>query len=521
MGIARKLQHLSLSPATWSVERLKKFFEFFARYGGTGILLDYKTAFPYTGTLKNLRAGNAYTEQEIGELCAHAEKLGLEIIPKGISFSHAEAILKCPEFADLADGKALNLAREESVELLLESSRQLIQLHPGCRMVHLGGDEIFQFTLAPESYAFASVHGKSALYVDFLNRFAERAGKWNLSFGIWSDMLIRYPEAIDSLNRNYTIFYWDYWGFGERCPFLSIGGGCSDILLLDRKALPRDLGKILRNSNVRNAEEIPYGLLERYQPYWELPSDRRSVRSFPYIRYFRDHGFRVISSCLTYPEKGSVLSNFAEKLDHVRSFARRSLEDGAEGMLSCYWSPFWPDLELMEPAIRIYLELCEQPDRSDRQLLDSCVPDGWTRNAFELYLRTANDFEFNDFLSIEWTRADYRKQIDWLRRAGLAGEELQRCRDTIRIGKAFLTEHPENDLFHATVEELLFRAELEENALAGNPPPPDAMKKLERYEADCRERHQTASRPVDAAERETLRFQALRDYLAAFGENRD
>ena len=109
--------------------------------------------------------------------------------------------------------------------------------------------------------------------------------------------------------------------------------------------------------------------------------------------------------------------------------------------------------------------------------------------------------------------------IDWLRRAGLADEELQRCRDTIRIGKAFLTEHPENDLFHATVEELLFRAELEENALAGNPPPPDAMKKLERYEADCRERHQTASRPVDAAERETLRFQALRDYLAAFGEN--
>ena len=63
------------------------------------------------------------------------------------------------------------------------------------------------------------------------------------------------------------------------------------------------------------------------------------------------------------------------------------------------------------------------------------------------------------------------------------------------------------------------RRELEENALAGNPPPPDAMKKLERYEADCRERHQTASRPVDAAERETLRFQALRDYLAAFGEN--
>ena len=513
----RKLQHVSLAPAGWPVERLKSLFDFFARNGGDGILLDYNDAFPYSGTLNSIRAVNAYSEKEIRELCAHAEKRGLELLPKGVSFSHSGPILNCPEFAHLADGKALNLALEESVELLAESTRQLATLHPGSRMIHLGGDEIFRFALAPESHAFAHRHGKSGLYVEFLNRFAERMKGCGLSFGIWSDMLIRYPEAIDSLNRDYTIFYWDYWSFGERCPILSLGGGCSDLVVLDRDALPRDLGKILRNSGVRPPEEIPCGLAERYSRYWEMSEDRRRAKSFPYIRFFRDHGFPVISSCLTYPEKGSVLSNFAEKLDHVRSFAKRSREDGAEGIMSCYWSPFWPDLQLLEPAIGIFLALSENPEQDNRQILERCVPEGWTRRAFELYLRTANDFEFNDFLSIEWTSADYRKQLDWLRRAGLAEEELARCEETIRTGEAFLAEHPEKDCFRETVEELLFRAELERSALEGRTPPADAMRKLEHFETAFRDRNRTISRPADAAFRERQRFQALRDFLTVSG----
>ena len=521
MGIRQKLQHISLAPATWSVEYLKTFFDFFARRGGTGILLDYKTSFPYSGPLKDLRAENAYTEKEIAELCAHAEKLGLALFPKGVSFSHAEAILRCPQFAFLADGNGLNLARPESVDLLAESSRQLAALHPGCRMIHLGGDEIFPFALAPESHAAALRRGKGGLYADFLNRFAERTRKLSVSFGIWSDMLIRYPEAVDRLNHDYTIFYWDYWSFGDRCPLLSIGGGCPDLMVLEREALPRDLGKILRNSAVREGGEIPCGLAERYASCWELSADRRRARSFPYIRFFREHGFPVISSGLVYPEKGSILSNFSEKLEHIRWFAKRSMEDGADGMMSCYWAPFWPDLKLMEPAVGIYLALSEHPELTDQALLEWCTPEGWSTKAFELYLRTANDFEFNDLLSVEWTPSDYRKQLDWIRRAGLADDEIRRCRESLELGSAFLAEHPGHDCFRETVEELLFRAELERNALENRSPSADAMRELERFEKRLRHRNLFFARPVDSPFRETLRFGALRDFLNSSGEENE
>ena len=520
MGIRQRLQHISLAPTTWSVEYLKSFFDFFACHGGTGILLDYKTSFPYSGPLKCLRAENAYTEEEISELCTHAKKVGLAVIPKGVSFSHAEAILRCPEFAFLADGKGLNLARSESIDLLAESSRQLAALHPGCTMIHLGGDEIFQFALAPESHAVVRRCGKGGLYVDFLNRFAERTKEFSVSFGIWSDMLIRYPEAIDSLNRCYTIFYWDYWSYGDRCPFLSIGGGCSDIIVLERKALPRDLGKILRNSAVREMGEIPCGLADRYASFWELSPDKRRAKSFPYIRFFREHGFPVISSGLVYPEKGSILSNFSEKLDHIRWFAKRSAEDGAEGMMSCCWAPFWPDLKLLEPAIGIYLALCQNPELSDRTLLEMCLPEGWSPKAFELYLQTANDFEFNDVLSIEWTPADYRAQLDWIRRAGLTDDEVVRCRETLELGTAFLAEYPETDCFRETVEELLFRAELEQDILENRSLSPDAMRKLKQFEDQYHQRNRYFARPVDSSVRETFRFGALRDFLIRAEEKR-
>ena len=208
MGIARKLQHLSLSPATWSVERLKKFFEFFARYGGTGILLDYKTAFPYTGTLKNLRAANAYTEQEIGELCAHAEKLGLEIIPKGISFSHAEAILKCPEFADLADGKALTaeiLGELQSYYLRVAGWDTMLHTVNGflCAAVGFALVDIFnrnqRFTFALSPMFMAVVAFCFSMTIGVLWEFFEYAGDQLLHMDMQKDTVV---HAISSVMLN-------------------------------------------------------------------------------------------------------------------------------------------------------------------------------------------------------------------------------------------------------------------------------------------------------------------------------
>lgn len=70
------------------------------------------------------------------------------------------------------------------------------------------------------------------------------------------------------MDKSIVMFYWDYWAMGEESAFLSIGGGCPDIFVLDRSGLPRDLNKMFRNPVIRNAGELPLNHFERYHNYW-------------------------------------------------------------------------------------------------------------------------------------------------------------------------------------------------------------------------------------------------------------
>lgn len=71
--------------------------------GATGLLVEYEDMFPWSGQLRNISAGNAYSQAEVGALVSLARKLQMELIPLVQTFGHLEFVLKLEEFRHLRE----------------------------------------------------------------------------------------------------------------------------------------------------------------------------------------------------------------------------------------------------------------------------------------------------------------------------------------------------------------------------------------------------------------------------------
>ena len=149
--------------------------------------------------------------EDVAAVDAACAELGLDVIPTSHSFTHSSDLLRLPEFKPLDGlGGSLELAGDGTLAAMLRIAGELKAAHPRCRTVHLGGDEIFRYATGPAGNGYVVRHGRSALYVDFVNRLAAGLRDLGLRLAIWSDMLIRYPERVRDLDRSVLVFYWDY-----------------------------------------------------------------------------------------------------------------------------------------------------------------------------------------------------------------------------------------------------------------------------------------------------------------------
>ena len=372
----------------------------------------------------------AYSLEEVRAIDAACEKLGFDVIAASHSFSHSDDILRLPSFSHLRSGGDSMELTGRTVDIMLLVAKELKEAHPRMRFVHLGGDEITTFASSPAENRYAVERGRSALYIDFVNQLAIGLGKLGLRLALWSDMLIRFPEKATELDRSVLIFYWDYWGEGERSPFVSIGGGLSDIFILNRSALRGDLQKLLFSWLAREKCEIPLGHWRRFAPYWELDSEETSARSFPYSEWFRTMGFEHVSCLLPIPEKGSFLPPVAQKLDHMRGFIRRGKSAGGSGWMACSWGDFWPPLVMFRPGLLVALSIAGDLDADGEAIYANAAQrlgSPWTKAALKGWCEAGAHIEFADILDNNWGKLPMAGRLEWLEEAGWLAGDLDRA----------------------------------------------------------------------------------------------
>ncbi|KAL4648077.1 hexosaminidase D isoform X1 [Arapaima gigas] len=225
----KKLVHLDLKGAPPRLEYLQKLIPLFARLGANGLLMEYEDMFPYEGELKILRANShpPYSREEILLIQEAARASGLDVIPLVQTFGHLEFVLKHKQFSELREVSyclgTLNPHRERSLQLVLEMVRQVMDLHPLARYLHIGADEVYLLGQGDESRQWLNVPGQDThgLFLGHVTKVVKNIREsWpNLKLIMWDDMLRGMsPNTLrdSGLVGHVQLMLWDY------SPFLNV-----------------------------------------------------------------------------------------------------------------------------------------------------------------------------------------------------------------------------------------------------------------------------------------------------------
>uniref|UniRef100_A0A672IJA9 beta-N-acetylhexosaminidase n=1 Tax=Salarias fasciatus TaxID=181472 RepID=A0A672IJA9_SALFA len=201
----KKLVHLDLKGAPPRVEYLHKLIELFSELGVNGLLVEYEDMFPYEGQLKLLQATvhPAYSREEVLSMQELARSKGMEVIPLVQTFGHMEFVLKHPHMWNLREAGhcvgTLNPHKEDSLKLVMEMLRQVVELHPGLNTLHIGADEVYMLGEGEESklWLASSGHTVEQLFLSHVTKVAKAIKEaWpHMTIIMWDDMMRGMSEA--------------------------------------------------------------------------------------------------------------------------------------------------------------------------------------------------------------------------------------------------------------------------------------------------------------------------------------
>ncbi len=201
---------------------LKKQAETIAAMGMNAIIMEWEASFPFD---RNATLCNRYsfTADEVREFVAYCRELGIEVIPLQNCLGHSEYILRHERYHALREdpkdpSQVCPLKADEAEPVFREIFREVVALHPS-KYFHIGADETYLLGKCRECGEFVREHGKSKLFVDYVNRMCRLVLDMGKIPVMWADIILAYPEAIDSLPEEVILVDWNYgWDvnhFGE------------------------------------------------------------------------------------------------------------------------------------------------------------------------------------------------------------------------------------------------------------------------------------------------------------------
>ncbi|XP_061823220.1 hexosaminidase D isoform X2 [Nerophis lumbriciformis] len=195
----KKLVHLDLKGAPPKLEYLHQLIECFSQLGADGLLVEYEDMFPYEGELKVLQATAqpAYSRDEIFSLQKLATSKGMEIVPLVQTFGHMEFVLKHQAMQSLREVSncvgTLNPHKEDGRQLVTEMLRQVVELHPGVKTLHIGADEVYMLGEGEMSKLWLASPGRTVeqLFLTHVVSVAKYIKEtWpHITIIMWDDMM--------------------------------------------------------------------------------------------------------------------------------------------------------------------------------------------------------------------------------------------------------------------------------------------------------------------------------------------
>ena len=208
--------------AVMSVEALKKYLPYLAKMGYNCVMLYTEDTYevegePFFGYMRG-----RYSMDELRELDAFADSLGIELIPCIQSLAHYTAFVHWNQVpVDIDDTLMVGEERVyEFIENTIKSVRQCFKTN----RIHIGMDEAWKLGRG-KYHNKNGCESATAIMKKHLARVNEIVKKYNYEPMIWSDMFFRSfndnkyyipkvdmpRDVVESLPENVTPVYWDYY----------------------------------------------------------------------------------------------------------------------------------------------------------------------------------------------------------------------------------------------------------------------------------------------------------------------
>lgn len=207
------------------VSKVKEYMEYLCLLGLNTLYLYMEDVYevegyPYFGYLRG-----RYTKEELKEIDAYGNRLGLEVIPCIQTLGHFEQYLKWQEAAEIKDTDKVLLAGNDQTYCFIE---KLIETLSDCfttKKIHIGLDESFDLGLG--KYLTKNGYKPQAdIFAEHIQRVKEILNRYGMEPIIWGDMYFSFgkdifsaycPDAViperarELFPEEFSITYWDYY----------------------------------------------------------------------------------------------------------------------------------------------------------------------------------------------------------------------------------------------------------------------------------------------------------------------
>jgi hypothetical protein len=316
--------HIDFNSVSLKKSYLKEWLKRASDMGYNAVLWEIENEIQWE-TCPECVSQDAFTKDQFRDILNYSKKLGLEPIPLLQTIGHAEYVLQNEKYvAFREDPKRYDCyctSNPEVRQFLKNWIEEYIDLFGEIRYFHLGGDEAHKFGTCPVCSKKVAQVGINQFYAEHIIDIAQPLLKKKIRPGIWGDMVLKHPESISVIPKEFIFWEWNYWD-GVDTP--------------KKVMLWKDYSRITKD-NV--TDEIK-------KQFPHILDERGNLRGFYTVKMLKNHGYEIIlcSSSRSYGD-AVFTGNHSLHAPNIVEAAKVAANDTLLGTCVTSWAIRIPNYE--------------------------------------------------------------------------------------------------------------------------------------------------------------------------------
>ncbi|OAS14916.1 family 20 glycosylhydrolase [Paenibacillus oryzisoli] len=344
--------HLDFKGSVPLMSYVKETIERLAHLRINTLLIEYEDQFPYQ-SLPHIHHPNGFTQQDISEMLAMADKCGMEVIPFIQSLGHVDFVLKHQTYRHLCeDGLTFQYCpcHPGSLQVFKDMVDEIITLHPNSRFIHIGADEAVALGRCETCQSWMREGGDTRTKVDLFLHYVKEAAEYVLRQGkqpiMWDDMFHseKCVDRISELPEGTALCSWSYYDMGKSNWVWWSGKYYSS-----KQWLVKDPGFIPQYQWLEDLPESEQAAIRSVWDKGEYPL--YGSNNIPWIQAYKEQIPIIFgASCVRGADHTNQwCAKQEDRIQNVIFWAKFAKESSLSGVISSAWTRFYSLSPSIEP----------------------------------------------------------------------------------------------------------------------------------------------------------------------------